>query len=194
MEDETHLIQRSQQDDLAAFNVLVERYQGQVYNLALRMLGDHALADDAAQQTFISAHRGIGGFRGGNFRAWLMRITANSCRDMMRAAKSRQALSLEALELTPASIPQSKEESPEDHALRTELGREIQASLAALSQDQRLVLTLVDIQGYSYDEVAQIVRTSVGTVKSRLSRARGNMRDLLRQHSELLPSQFRLEQ
>src|SRR3990172_7847779 len=95
MDDEALLIQRSQHGDLSAFNALVELYQGQVYNLALRMLGNPSHADDAAQEAFISAYRGIGQFRGGSFPAWLMRITANQCRDMFRAAKSRQAASLE---------------------------------------------------------------------------------------------------
>ena len=192
MKDESYLIQRSQQGELDAFNQLVERYQSQVYNLALRMLSDQGLAEDAAQETFISAYRAIGGFRGGNFRSWVLKITANACRDLLRAAKARRSVSLDALELTPESIPASREESPEDHTLRLELGREIQRGMDALSRDQRLVLVLIDIQGFSYEEAARIIRTSVGTVKSRLSRARGHLKDLLRRRPELLPSQFRL--
>ncbi|MEE8443189.1 MAG: sigma-70 family RNA polymerase sigma factor [Dehalococcoidia bacterium] len=193
MEDESHLIQRSQQGELDAFNQLVERYQGHVYNLALRMLSDEGRAEDAAQETFISAYRAIGGFRGGSFRSWILRIVANTSRDFLRAAKVRQSISLEALEITQASTLTSTEESPEDHALRLELGRSIQQGLEALSHDHRLVLVLVDIQGFSYEEAARIAQTSVGTVRSRLSRARGQMRDLLRERPELLPGQFRLE-
>ena len=147
MEDENQLIQRSQQGDRDAFNRLVERYQGQVYNPALRMLGDRDLAADAAQETFISAYRAIGGFRGGNFRSWLLKIVSNACRDLMRAAKARRSVSLEALELTPESMPVSGEESPEDYTLRLELGREIQGGLESLSHDHRLVLVLIDVQG-----------------------------------------------
>ena len=193
MEDESYLIQRSQQGELDAFNQLVERYQGQVYNLALRMLSDESLAEDAAQETFISAYRAIGGFRGGSFRSWVLRIAANACRDLLRAAKARRSISLEVLELTPEATPASREESPEDHALRLELGREIQRGLEALPRDQRLVLVLIDIQGFSYEEAARIIQTSVGTVRSRLSRARGKLRDLFQQCPELLPSQFRLK-
>ncbi len=192
MEDESQLIRRSQQGELDAFNQLVERYQGHVYNLALRMLGDDALAADASQETFISIYRAIGGFRGGNFRSWVLRIVANACRDLLRAAKARRSISLEALELTAAPTPVSGEESPEDRTVRLELGREIQRGLEALSHNQRLVLVLVDIQGFSYEEASQIIHASVGTVKSRLSRARGALRDFLRHSPELLPSQFRL--
>ena len=192
MEDESHLIQRSQQGELDAFNQLVECYQRQVYNLALRMLSDESLAQDATQEAFISAYRAIGGFRGGNFRSWVLRITANACRDLLRAAKARRSISLDALELSPESLPTSREESPEDHTLRMELGREIQRGLKALSSNHRLVLVLIDIQGFSYEEAAQVTQTSVGTVKSRLSRARGQLKDLLQRRPELLPSQFRL--
>ena len=193
MEDESRLIQRSQQGEFDAFNQLVERYQGHVYNLALRMLSDRGLAEDAAQETFVSAFRAIGGFRGGSFRSWVLRIAANNCRDLLRSAKVRRSVSLDDLELTPGSTLTSREESPEDHALRLELGREIQRGLEALSHDHRLVLALIDIQGFSYEEAARVTQTSVGTVKSRLSRARGQLRHLLRQRPELLPSRFRLE-
>ena len=191
--DEQELISRSQRGDLTAFNELVERYQGQVFNLALRMLGSEAWAADAAQETFISAYRAMKGFRGGSFRSWILRIAANATRDLLRAAKSRKADSLEALELESGSLPPSREESPEEHALRAELAAEIQQSLDSLSQDQRLALVLIDIQGFSYEEAAQVTGASLGTVKSRLSRARHEMRDLLRARSELLPNQFRLK-
>ena len=193
MDDEHQLIDRSQHGDLIAFNELVDRYQSQAYNLALRMLGDEALAADAAQESFISAYRAIKGFRGGSFRSWILRITANSTRDLLRAAKSRRALSLEALETDSGALPHSSEESPEDQALRSELGSEIQRSLESLHHDQRLALVLIDIQGFSYEETARITGASLGTVKSRLSRARHQMRGLLRAVPELLPDQFRLE-
>lgn len=193
MEDETQLVQRSQQGELDAFNQLVERYQGQVYNLALRMLGDRALAADAAQEAFISAYRGIKGYRGGNLRSWFLRIAANACKDMLRSAKARPAVSLDALELVPSATPRSHEESPEDSALRQELGREISQGLNTLPHDQRLALVLVDIQGFSYEEAAQTMGKPVGTVKSRLSRAREHMRDYLRSSPELLPVRFRLD-
>ena len=107
MEDEQELVHRSQRGDLQAFNELVERYQGQAYNLVLCMTGDEALAADATQETFISAYKAIGGFRGGNFRSWVLRIAANATRDILRAARSRSMLSLEALEAASGTIPRS---------------------------------------------------------------------------------------
>ena len=193
IDDERQLIDRSQHGDLVAFNELVDRYQTQAYNLALRMLGDEALAADATQESFISAYRAIKGFRGGSFRSWILRITANATRDLLRAAKSRRALSLEALETDSGALPHSSEESPEEQVLRSELATEIQRSLESLPRDQRLALVLIDIQGFSYEEAARITGASLGTVKSRLSRARHQMRDLLRAVPELLPDQFRLE-
>ena len=189
MNDEQELVLRSQRGDLSGFNELVERYQSQVFNLALRMLGSEAWAADAAQETFISAYRAIKGFRGGSFRSWILRIAANATRDLLRAAKARKADSLEALELESGSLPPS----PEEYTLREELAAGIQRSMDSLPQDQRLALVLIDIQGFSYEEAAQITGSSLGTVKSRLSRARHEMRDLLRARPELLPSQFRLK-
>ena len=193
MEEEHDLIQRSRQGDLDAFNQLVERYQSHVYNLALRMLGDHDQAADATQEAFISAYRAIGGLRGGNLRPWLLTIVANACRDLMRASKARRSLSLEELELTPGLAVPSREESPEDHALRQELGRELQRGLETLSHEGRMVVVLIDVQGLSYEEAARATHTSTGTVKSRLSRVRAQLRNYLQQRPELLPSQFRLK-
>ena len=192
MDDERQHIVESQRGDLSAFNPLVERYQGQVYNLALRMLGDSNLAADAAQETFISAYRAIHGFRGGNFRSWLLRIATNACLDLIRSAKAKRSISLETLELTPDSVPASKEESPESYVIRRELGQAIQKGLASLSHHHRLAVVLIDIQGFSYQEAAAIMGCSEGTVKSRLSRARGELREALQQYPELLPNQFRL--
>jgi len=193
MDNESELIRRSQHGDLDAFNQLVLSYQGHVYNLALRLLSHEATAADAAQEAFISAYQSIGGFRGGNFRSWLLRITANACKDLLRSARVRPAVSLESLELDPSVTPRSKADPPEEAALREELAAEIQRGLDSLSQEQRLAAVLVDVQGFSYEEAAQVMGTSVGTVKSRLSRARGGLRDYLRAHSELLPAQFRLD-
>jgi RNA polymerase sigma-70 factor (ECF subfamily) len=85
--DEQEALSRSKAGELDAFNWLVERYQAQVYNLALHMLGNRQDADDAAQDAFISAFKAIKGFRGGNFRVWLLRITANTCRDRLRTRR-----------------------------------------------------------------------------------------------------------
>lgn len=195
--EERQLILATQKGDLDSFNKLVERHQRQVYNLALRMLGTAQAAEDATQESFLSAFRAIRGFRGGNFKAWLLRIAANACYDQLRKAQRRPTTSLEALMADPAAPElaalESPEESPEDRLQRLELGRVITRCLAHLPAEQRLIVILCDVQGLSYEEAAQAAGCSLGTVKSRLSRGRAQLRDLLRQHAELLPRKFVLD-
>ena len=191
--DDEKLIALSREGDLDAFNQLVERYQSRVYRLAYRMVGP-ASADDAAQDAFISAFKSIRSFRGGNFRSWLLRITANVCRDQLRAAKRKAGASLEAMLEVGAWEPASPGRSPEEAASDAELNAAIMTAVAALPPDQRAVLVLVDIEGYSYEETADAVASSLGTVKSRLSRAREKVRDAFRASPELLPAQYRLNE
>jgi len=187
--EEAQLIRGCQAGDLAHFNGLVELYQRQVYNLALRMLHDTEAAEDATQETFLSAYRAIRKFRGGNFKAWLLHITANVCRDHLRSARRHPTDSLD--DLGPDVQIQTRSpgmsESPEEHALRAELGQVINSGLATLPPDQRLAVVLCDIQGLSYEEIAQVAGCLVGTVRSRISRGRARLRDYLLRHRELLP-------
>jgi len=195
--DELALITAAKKGDLDSFNTLVLTYQHQVYNLAYRIMGDAAPASDAAQEAFISAWRHIAGFRGGSFKAWLLRIVTNACYDELRRFKRRPASSLESLYVedpTPdADLPPSQLESPEAFTQRRELNRAIQAGIAQLPPDQRIALVLSDVQGMSYEEIAEATRANLGTVKSRLSRARARLRDLLVEHGELLPAEYRLQ-
>lgn len=190
--DELDLISRSKGGDVDAFNLLIEQYQRLVYNLALRMLGNAEAAEDASQDTFLSAYKAIDKFRGGSFKSWVLRIAANSCHDKQRVARRYRVVSLDTL-LETDDLPQSNNtESPEDYALRRELGRFLNNGLSNLPEDQRLVVILSDVQGLSYEEVAQVAGCSLGTVKSRLNRGRTRLRDFLIQFEELLPSKFRL--
>ena len=188
---ESELVQRSQGGDLEAFNVIVERYQSQVFNLAARILGNRASAEDVVQEAFISAHKAIGRFRGGSLRAWLLRIVSNASLDHIRTLRRRREESLDQAELDVGFQPPSRGEGPDQQAIRMELGAELQRAIISLPPDQRAVLVLVDVQGLSYEEAAQSVGVSVGTVKSRLSRARVRARDYLRQRRELLPEEYR---
>lgn len=176
---EDELIQRSRQGDIASFNQLVVIYQRSVFNLALRMLSDAQAAEDATQETFLSAWRHITGFRGGNFKAWLLSIVANCCRDELRRLKRRPVVSLSVLEANPDSSPASAC-SVEDDLLSLELREEIYRGLASLPSEQRLAVILSDIQGLSYEEISQTTHCSLGTVKSRLSRGRASLRDFLK--------------
>lgn len=186
--DEEALIRGSQQGDLDAFNRLVEAYQRQVYNLCLRMLASPEAAEDATQEAFIAAFRAVGRFRGGSFRAWLLRIAANACYDELRRRRARPALSLDAPRGEGAAAFQVPDPGPlpEERAQRQELARLLQGALSALPPDQRLALILCDLQGLDYAEIAQATGTSLGTVKSRISRARSRLRRLLMERGELL--------
>lgn len=190
--EEEELVSRSRAGDIEAFNRLVESYQRLVYNVSLRMLGNAEAAEDATQDTFLSAYRAIGKFRGGMFRAWILRIAANGCRDKLRAAKRARVSSLDDLMESFGELPLADgSESPEDYALRKELGGFLSQGLAHLPEDQRLAIVLCDIQGLTYEEIAQVTGSSLGTVKSRLNRGRARMRDFLLQRRELLPPEFR---
>ncbi len=194
--DEKTLIAAAQQGDLEAFNRLVLAYQNMTYNLAYRILGDADAAADATQDAFLSAYRAITRFRGGSFKAWLLRIVTNACYDQLRVKQRRPTASLEALLLSDLNSGPSLEdemEKPEEYTLRHELSQVIQAGIATLPAEQRIVLVLSDIQGFSYQEIAEIAGISLGTVKSRLSRARAKLRDFLLAQGELLPAQYRLD-
>ena len=189
--EDSELVVRSKDGDLQAFNFIVQRYQSQVLNLSARIIGDRGRAEDVTQETFISAYQAIGRFRGGSLPAWLMRIAANASRDSLRGSRRRPEQSLDESLESPSFQPASAEASPEEHAERSELNAELQKAILALSDDQRAVLVLIDVQGFSYEETTESVGASIGTVKSRLNRARRRVRDILMERRELLPDRFR---
>lgn len=196
--DEAGLIQDARRGDLDAFNRLVLAYQDLVYNQAYRVMGDADAADDAAQEAFISAYRNLGSYHGGSFRAWLLRIVTNACYDELRRRKRRPTTPLEPLDDDDDEVESPRwladtSELPEDSAQRAELGRAIQGCLQNLPDDFRMVAVLVDVQGMDYTEAAAVLNTPLGTVKSRLARARTRLRDCLQGFRELLPDVFRLE-
>lgn len=197
--DEAGLIQSAQKGDLDAFNRLVLAYQSMVFNLAYRMMGESAAAEDATQDAFISAYRNIRAYRGGSFKAWLLRITTNACYDELRRRQRRPSTPLEPLgdddeEIESPDWLADPGESPEEAATRKELGQAIKHCLEDLPLEFRSVAILVDIQGLDYREAAQAIQKPVGTVKSRLARARQRLRDCLQGSWELLPAAFRLEE
>ena len=194
--DEKAFIDAARQGDVGSFNQLVLSYQSMVYNFAYRILGDRHAAADATQDAFISAFKAIGKFRGGSFKAWLLRIVTNACYDQLRRKQRQPSTSLDALlVLDPASTQPltDSRESPEEYTVRQDLSRAIQVGIETLPPEQRITLVLADVQGFSYQEIAGVTGVSLGTVKSRLSRARGKMRDFLLEQRELLPSRYRLK-
>ena len=195
--DEVALLHAAQHGDLDAFNRLVLAYQDLVFNLTYRMLGEKEPAEDAAQIAFISAYRNLGGYRGGSFKAWLLRIATNACYDELRRRQRRPTTPLEPVneddeEIESPAWMADTGESPEESVERQELNQAIQHCLENLPVEFRSIVVLVDIQGLDYSEAAQAIRKPVGTVKSRLARARQRLRDCLQGARELLPREFRL--
>ena len=194
--DEVKLIEQAQQGDVQAYNALVLHYQQVVYNVAYRIMGDPQSAEDAAQEAFISAYKALNKFQGGNFKAWLLRITTNGCYDELRRRKRRPQSSLE-------RITDDNQESfaflrdpaigPERRQQQMELIQAIEECLQNLPDDQRVTAVLCDVEGYDYNAIAEMTEVSLGTVKSRVSRARAKLRDCLQGFKELLPENYRLQ-
>jgi RNA polymerase sigma-70 factor (ECF subfamily) len=197
--EEAALINMAKQGDLLAFNRLITTHQTRLFNVAFRIMGDPDDAADATQEALISAFRKLKSYRGGSFRAWLMRIVTNACYDELRRRKRRPAVSMddlgeETLEAddSGAGALRAPQEGPEAEAMRSELARAIQDCLDRLPDEFRVVAVLADVQGYEYREVAEVVGKPLGTVKSRLARARARLRDCLQRYGELLPRSMRL--
>jgi len=196
--DEAALIQDALHGDLTAFNRLVLAYQDMAYNLAYRMLGEDASAQDATQNAFLSAYRNLKAYRGGSFRAWILRMVTNSCYDEMRRRQRRPTVPLEPAadddeEIESPSWLADEGDSPEKAVERLELERAIQYCLSNLPEDFRTVVVMVDVQGLDYTEVSAATGKPLGTIKSRLARARLRLRHCLQHFGELLPHPFRLE-
>jgi RNA polymerase sigma-70 factor, ECF subfamily len=196
--DELSLIQSARKGDLDAFNRLVLAYQDQAFNVALRILADAHLAEDATQEAFISAYRNIGGFRGGSFRAWILRIITNRCYDELRRQKRQPTQSLDPItesgeeELDDPAILKDDQHLPETEVEKHELENAIQNCIEGLAADFRMVVVLVDVQGLDYQEACQIIQKPLGTLKSRLARARSSLQNCLQGVWELLPADYRL--
>jgi RNA polymerase sigma-70 factor, ECF subfamily len=197
--DEIALVQSAQHGDLDSFNTLILHYQDRVFNTALRILGDEDIAQDAAQEAFISAFRSISSFRGGSFKAWLLRTVTNACYDELRRQKRRPTTPLEpdtkdGDEMDSPRWLADPNLTPAEQSEADELEHAIQHCLDTLPADFRTVVVLADIQGMDYSEVAIAAHVPLGTIKSRLARARLRLRECLRGFEELLPSSFRLEE
>ena len=189
------LVRRAQSGELGAFNRLVLRYQDGAFALALRFMGSRQAAEDATQEAFVRAFRNIRSFRGDRFRAWLFTIVANACRDELRKQRRRPQRSLDqdrdAERRNPSLDPADTDPLPEDHLMTADLRRTLERALMQLPEEWRLIVVLSDVNGLSYDEVAKATGLPLGTVKSRLSRARARLRDILRSSGELPAARVR---
>lgn len=197
--NEQALITDAQSGNLDAFNTLVLHYQDSVFNTALRILGDEDQAADASQEAFISAFKSISSFRGGSFKAWLMRTVTNACYDELRRQKRRPTTPLEpdtddGDEMDSPKWLADPNMTPAQQAEADEVEHAIQHCLDHLPLDFKTVVVMADIQGMDYTEVAAAIRVPLGTIKSRLARARLRLRECLQGFAELLPASYRLDE
>jgi RNA polymerase sigma factor (sigma-70 family) len=192
--DEAALIEQARRGDVHAYNRLVLHYQELAFNVAVRVMKDPQTAEDMTQDAFVRAYKSLNKFRGGNFKAWLLRIVTNRCYDELRRHKRRPQTSID--EVTEAhegvAFMASDGEGPEAYQQRMELIDAVESCLDELPEEQRLAAVLCDIEGHDYNEMAEIMAVSLGTVKSRISRARAKLRDCLQGFAELLPLSYRL--
>lgn len=190
-ENETVLIEKSKQGDVAAFEQLITGYQKKIVNLAYRMLGNRTDAEDAAQDIFVRVFRSISGFNEkAAFSTWLYRIATNVCLDLLRRKKRQNEQNTISIhrgeENDEYELPiEDNHPSPYEHAKRNEAMRALEKALEQLSEEQRMVIVLRDINGLSYEEIAEITKCSLGTVKSRINRSRLMLRKLLENDKEL---------
>ncbi len=179
--DEERWVRAAREGDLEAFNHLVERYETAAYNVALRAVGNPEDAADATQEAFLSAFRAIGELRGGSFKPWLLRIVLNACHDLHRRQQRRPTTSMDALVEEAGEAPWADPAAPDPEGivLTQEARQVIEQVLAALPEEQRLAIVLVDLQELSYEEAAEAMGCAVGTIRSRLARGRARLRDRL---------------
>ena len=185
------LVRAAAKGDEDAFAELVRLHEKKVYNLALRMCGNAEDACDAAQEAFLSAWKGLPNFRGeAGFPTWLYRLTSNAAIDLLRKNKNQRgevSLDCEDTGIDPVDDGPSLQEQAEGAELR----EAVAAGLALLSVDHRQVLVLREMQELSYEEISAMLGVDLGTVKSRISRARSALRKILRDSGNLsgyLPS------
>lgn len=183
--DEAAVIARASGGDRTAFTQLMEHYQSACYGLAWRLLGDRDQAADATQDAFIHAYKAMGSYRGGIFRSWLLRITANASYDILRRQQRRPTSPLPDPEEGAPELPDMFAVNPLAEATRSEMYKHLEIALAKLPEDQRTAIVLCDVYGMDYNEVAAMTKSALGTVKSRIHRGRLRLRELLAEHREL---------
>jgi RNA polymerase sigma-70 factor (ECF subfamily) len=171
--------------DRSAFARLAEHYQSACYGLAWRLLGDADRAADATQDALFHAYGAIAGYRGGTFRSWLLRITANASYDILRRAQRRPTTELPSPDEGAPELPDLAAVNPLREAARSEMYRHLERALQELPDDQRIAVVLCDVYGMDYGQVARLTESALGTVKSRIHRGRLRLRELLADHREL---------
>jgi RNA polymerase sigma-70 factor (ECF subfamily) len=179
--DDQHLIERSLGGDTTAYGQLVRRYQDRLFTGLVHVVSCREEAEDVVQDTFVQAMLKLRTFRGdSSFFTWLYRIAVNIA--LHRHRRRRPETSLDAARVQTGDDPVDPGDNPQDRLVREERAADIQRALAQLTEEFRLVLVLRDLEGFDYQSIAKILDVSLGTVRSRLHRARSLMRQRLREH------------
>lgn len=190
---EKELIAAAKAGDERSFELLITQCKTKAYNIALRYLRNEEDAMDALQESFIKIYRHLDSFKeGSKFETWVYRIVVNTCNDMLRKSSGALAESIvrsdeDEKEYT-LELP-DPEPGPQESLLRREQAEQILAAMERLKPEQKEAIILRDIQGFSYEEISGMVNCSIGTVKSRINRARSRLRDILLEQN---PDFFRL--
>ncbi|HEX2924868.1 MAG TPA: sigma-70 family RNA polymerase sigma factor [Ruminiclostridium sp.] len=188
--DENNLLQKARNGDTQAFEELTGGYYSKVYNICFRMLNNTEDACEQAQETFIKAFRYIKDFKGNcSISTWLYRIATNVCLDFIRKNKNKKVVSIEKSTFEDLQLKDSLVSDipgPETVAEVNAQRQAIREAMAKMSEKNRIIIILRDFMGLSYDEISETVKIPVGTVKSRISRARSELRELLCKDKEHL--------
>lgn len=183
--DEGKLIQACKNGEIEAFEALVDAYQSKVYSIAFHMLGHEQDAQDAAQEAFLKAYRYIGDFKQtSGFYTWIYRITYNVCLDMIRKRGKAQTTSIDKNYVDASGDEmvfqvEDPAQGPEEKAVRAETAVLMREAIGKLKESYRVIVIMRDIQDMTYDQIAEALEISVGTVKSRLSRARESLKKII---------------
>ena len=181
MSDDEQLIEQTLRGDSAAFGQLVRRYQDRLFTSLVHIASSREEAEDVAQDTFVQAMLKLATFRRhSSFYTWLYRIAVNTA--LHRQRRHHQAASVDATRAVTGNDPVDQVGDPADRLVREERAAEVQQALSRLTEEFRLVLVLRDVEGFDYQSIARILDVSIGTVRSRLHRARSLMREHLRHH------------
>jgi len=183
---DTALVAQALDGDLEAFNEIVAAYQDYLFALVVRVVGDRDSAADAVQEAFFSAYRNLSRFRGDSFRSWMTRIALNAATDILRQRKRKPADQFPEWEDEDWQPPAPDIEGPERQAVKRSASRVLWRALHEITDDQRTAIVMYDIEGYDYQEIADMTGVSLGTVKSRIHRGRLALRELLGSQMELL--------
>ena len=192
---ENVLIEKSKKGDIVAFEKLIETYQTKVFNIAYNMLNNYDDANDVAQEVFIRVYKSIKNFKGeSSFSTWLYRITTNVCLDEIRKRKNRNVVSIDEDipfddgEVTRQIVDDSP--TPDIIAEKKELREIVNDAIDKLSEEHKTVIVLRELQGLSYEEISNIINCPERTVKSRINRARGALKNILKSKKELFDKDY----